>query len=104
MRGNTKVAITTLLILCAGIGVGWFLSQAIPTAAAQADKGGSHGIRYSVMETQGHNLIVTDNQTNTLYFYTVDKDKDVGAELRLRGTVDLTQVGKPEIKPKTYKH
>ena len=57
--------------------------------------------RYSVSETEGHNLIVTDNQSNTLYFYTIDKDEKVGADLKLRGTIDLKQVGKPVIKPKT---
>ena len=56
-----------------------------------------------MVETEGHNLIVTDNQTNTLYFYTIDKDKEIGTELRLRGTVDLAQVGKPVIKPKHHR-
>lgn len=59
--------------------------------------------RYSVIETEGHNLIVTDNQKNTLYFYTIDKNKEVGSELKLRGSVDLTQVGSPVIKPKHAK-
>jgi hypothetical protein len=59
--------------------------------------------RYSVVETEAHNLIVTDNKTNTLYFYTIDKDKEVGSELKLRGTVDLNQVGKPSIAPSRAK-
>jgi hypothetical protein len=59
--------------------------------------------RYTVGDTEGHNLIVTDNQTNTLYYYTIDKDAKVGSDLKLRGSVDLTQVGKPTIKPKTVK-
>jgi hypothetical protein len=54
---------------------------------------------YTVVFTEGHNLIVTDNQANKLCFYTIDKDKEIGSELKLRGTVDLSQVGKPEIKP-----
>jgi hypothetical protein len=58
----------------------------------------SSGPRYTVHDTEGHNLIVTDNQNNTLYFYTIDKDKEIGSELKLRGTLDLTQVGKPSIK------
>lgn len=66
--------------------------------AAQGGKGTNTGPRYSVVETQGHNLLVTDNNTNTLYFYTIDKDAKVGAELKLRASIDLTQVGKPEIK------
>jgi hypothetical protein len=69
--------------------------------SVQAQPGGQTvtGGRYSVTESQGHNLIVTDNKTNTLYFYTVDKDKEVGSELKLRGTMDLNQVGQPTIKP-----
>jgi hypothetical protein len=58
---------------------------------------------YSVVETEGHNLIVTDNRADVLYFYTIDKDKEIGSELSLRGKVDLTQVGKPVIKPETTK-
>jgi hypothetical protein len=59
-------------------------------------KGGAH---YTVVETEGHNLIVTDNQTDTLYFYTIDKDAKIGSDLKLRGKVDLKQVGKESIKP-----
>jgi hypothetical protein len=51
------------------------------------------------VETEGHNLLVTDNATNTLYFYTVDKGDPPGSDLKSRATVDLTQVGKPVIKP-----
>ena len=56
------------------------------------------GPRYSVVLTEGHNLLVTDNGTNKLYFYTVDKDKPVGSPLKLRAALDLTKVGQPEIK------
>jgi hypothetical protein len=52
-----------------------------------------------VVETEGHNLIVTDNHTNTLYFYTIDKGAKIGSELKLRGQVDLKQVGGKAIKP-----
>jgi hypothetical protein len=67
---------------------------------AQAEQGAARGApgRYSVIETEGHNLIVTDNTSNTLYFYTIDKDKEVGSELKLRGTIDLNKVGQPVIK------
>jgi hypothetical protein len=53
--------------------------------------------------TEGHNLIVTDNRSNTLHFYTIDKDKEIGSDLHLRGSVDLTQVGKETIKPMNVK-
>ena len=60
--------------------------------------GGGGGPRYTVIETQGHNLLVTDNQKNTVYFYTVEKDEKVGSDLKLRASVDLTQVGTDTIK------
>jgi len=65
---------------------------------AQADKASS-GPHYTVLETEGHNLVVTDNSTDTLYFYTVDKGKAPGSDLHLRAKVDLKQVGKPTITP-----
>ena len=67
---------------------------------AEREAGATSGPRYSVIETAAHNLIVTDNQTNTLYFYTVDKGKPIGSELKLRGSIDLTKVGGPTLKPK----
>jgi hypothetical protein len=70
--------------------------------AEQADKAAAaaSGQRYTVVETEGHNLLVTDNTTNIFYFYTVDKGEPVGSELKLRGTLDLNDVGKPSLKPK----
>jgi hypothetical protein len=38
-----------------------------------------------------------------LYFYTVDRDEPPGADLKLRGSVDLSQVGQPVIKPSLSK-
>jgi hypothetical protein len=70
-----------------------------PPVLAQKEAAVS-GPRYSVLDTEGHNLIVTDNQSNTVYFYTIDKDKEIGSDLKLRATLDLTQVGKPVITPK----
>jgi hypothetical protein len=67
---------------------------------AQREAGATSGPRYSVIETAAHNLIVTDNKTNTLYFYTIDRDKPIGSELKLRGSLDLTKVGERVIKPK----
>jgi hypothetical protein len=64
---------------------------------------GSGGIfappaHYTVVMTEAHNLLVTDNATNKLYFYTIDKDKPIGSPLKLRASVDLTQVGEQEVK------
>jgi len=56
------------------------------------------GARYTVIETEGFNLLVTDNGTNKLYYYATDKDAEVGSPLKLRASLDLTQVGKPEIR------
>jgi hypothetical protein len=65
---------------------------------ALAQKGGATaGPRYSVTGATLGYLYVTDNQTNTLYFYSFEKDVRIG-ELKLRATIDLKQVGKPMIK------
>ena len=53
---------------------------------------------YTVIMTEAHNLLVTDNATNKLYFYTIDKDKPIGSPLKLRASVDLAQVGEEEVK------
>jgi hypothetical protein len=71
-----------------------------PARAERDAAPATSGPRYSVIETQAHNLIVTDNQTNTLYFYTIDKDQPIGSELKLRGSLDLNKVGEPILKPK----
>jgi hypothetical protein len=71
--------------------------------AAADDKPVAVGPRYTVLETDGSNLLVTDNETNTFYFYTIDKDKEIGSELKLRGTIDLKKVGQPVIKPMQVK-
>ena len=67
---------------------------------AQGRTGSSYegsGAHYSVVMTEGHNLLVTDNATNKIYFYTIDKDKPIGSPLKLRASVDLTKVGEDEI-------
>jgi hypothetical protein len=53
---------------------------------------------YSVVMTEGHNLLVTDNSANKLFFYTIDKDAPLGSPLKLRASMDLTKVGQEEIK------
>jgi hypothetical protein len=73
--------------------------QPAANAQQQADKPAS-GPHYTVVETEGTNLVVTDNATNTLYFYTVDKGQPPGSDLKLRGSLDLKDVGKPTLKPK----
>jgi hypothetical protein len=92
-NGSNRIILIAVLGLSAVIA-----TTRLQPVQAQRDAAPA-GHRYSVVETEGHNLIVTDNQTETLYFYTIDKDKEIGTELKLRGSVDLKQVGKPIIKP-----
>lgn len=58
----------------------------------------SGSIHYSVVMTEGHNLLVTDNAANKLFFYTIDKDAPIGSPLKLRASLDLTKVGQPELR------
>jgi hypothetical protein len=60
--------------------------------------GGAGSAHYTVVLTEGHNLLVTDNGSNKLYFYTIDKDKPIGSPLKLRASISLTDVGKDEIR------
>src|SRR5687767_13677396 len=62
-------------------------------------EGGGMPHRYTVIHTEGTNLLVTDNRTNTIYFYTIEENGKPGDDLILRGSADLNQVGKPTIKP-----
>jgi hypothetical protein len=98
-KKNLSLAVATALVVLVVVALCWqpVLAQRGTTVVGAA--GGSASPRYSVIDTEGHNLIVTDNQTNTLYFYTIDKDAKIGSDLKLRGSVDLTQVGKEVIKP-----
>src|SRR5438128_1677087 len=97
-KNRLPLAVVAVLVVAALIAFTRLQPVRAERAAAAASASASPA-RYSVVETEAHNLIVTDNQTNTLYFYTIDKDKEVGSELKLRGSVDLTQVGKAVIKP-----
>ena len=67
------------------------------TAQSPAAVGGP---KYTIVDTEGTNLLVVDNSSNTLYYYTVDPGKEVGDDLKLRGSIDLTEVGKPVVKPR----
>jgi hypothetical protein len=75
-----------------------------PMTQAQPPAGlGPVVARYTVVDTDASNLIVVDNAANKLYFYTEDPGKEVGQELHLRGTIDLSEVGKDVIRPKAAK-
>ena len=93
-KNRSLVAAVAIVVVAGLIG----LARLQPAQAAR-DDAPLTGPRYSVIETEAHNLIVTDNKNSTLYFYTIDKDKEVGSELKLRGSIDLNQVGKSTITP-----
>src|SRR5262249_37891496 len=84
--------------LVVGVVLGATLTRPVLGRADQKEQP-TGGPRYTVVHTEGTNLIVTDNQTNKLYFYTTHQGKEAGADLHLRGPADLTQVGKDVIKP-----
>lgn len=65
---------------------------------AQRDGAAGSGPRFTVIETQGFNLLVTDNSANKLYYYATDKDAPVGSPMKLRASLELSQVGREEIK------
>jgi hypothetical protein len=102
MNANLKKLVPCALVVVLAL-LGVLAFNQSPAARAQRNDAGVSGPRYSVIDTEAHNLIVVDNKTNTLFFYTIDKGKEVGADLKLRGTVDLNQVGKPTIKPQQVK-
>ena len=89
------------IVLAIGLVIGAlaFSNRVQPAYGDVAQAGAAGGIRYTIVETEGHNLVVTDNGTSTLYFYTVDKGKAPGSDLHLRAKVDLKQVGQPTITP-----
>jgi hypothetical protein len=89
-----------LVVLVIALGV---LGLQPRTQAQQAAAQAAAGARYTVVDTDASNLIVVDNGSNTLYFYTEDPGKEVGQELHLRGSIDLSEVGKSVIRPKAAK-
>lgn len=94
MARNRAVFTGILVALFGGIAAG-----SMGTHVARAGDAPSNSPHYTVVETQGFNLLVTDNTANKLYYYAVDKGQAPGAELKLRASVDLGQIGQPAIKP-----
>ena len=99
-----KAGLVTLLIgLAAGILIGLCLTPGAGVAQGNAKPNSGPAHRYSVVSSEGTNLIVVDNQLQTLLFYTVDHGAEPGADLKLRGSLDLTKVGDQVLKPKLYR-
>lgn len=97
MTWTKKSGLAAVLALI-GIAAFWMASATRETAEAAIEtKTKSGSARYTVVATEGHNLLVTDNTKDKLYFYTIDKDKPIGSPLKLRASLDLTKVGKEEI-------
>lgn len=96
MNGKTLGWVVAVVAL-----VGLFSVLAFrPAEAQQPAAPAAAGPKYSVVETDVTNLLVVDNSTNVVYFYTVDEGKEPGSDMHLRGSLDLNDVGKPTLKPK----
>lgn len=95
------VALGLAVTLVVGTLIGMNLSQPAPLNA----QGGAQqtGPRYTIVFTEGTNLCVTDNQKNTVYYYTIEPEHEPGADLHLRASLDLSQVGQETLKPRLTK-
>jgi hypothetical protein len=104
MLANVKKGLPLAVLAVVALVAVWVAVTSQPVWGQK--EGGEHHAypRYTVIDTEGHNLIVTDNKTEKVYFYTIDKDAKIGSDLKLRGSVDLKQVGKKVIKPTKTKH
>jgi hypothetical protein len=103
MKSSLRPGLFLMLGIALILTVVWINAAEARKAAVEARNAAAadpvSGPRYTVISTDGAHLIVTDNGTNKLYFYAIDKDGKIGDELKLRGSADLTEVGKPGIKP-----
>ena len=96
MKRNLGVVAALVAVLVAG----YLIGTATPRAVGQAQPAGATaGPRYTVVETDILSLLVVDNQTNTVFFYTTEQNAEPGADLHLRGSLNLADVGKPVLKP-----
>jgi hypothetical protein len=105
MSTNRRRGLTVLVIALAVL-VSLVLlvnSQLIATENGVQGNQSSGVPHFTVVQTDGLHLIVTDNHASTTYFYAIDEGEKPGADLKLRGSVDLTQIGKQVIKPNLVK-
>jgi hypothetical protein len=98
---NGGFAVVAVAALLAGVFLGLSLSQ--PVRGQDEAKGAASWPRYTVVMMRGDGLTVTDNKTNALYFYSADPGSEDGADLKLRGTIDLNAVGKAALSPRPVK-
>ncbi len=95
MTPKSVLAVAVAALLVAVVALAYPTRQAEGRPEGSGSGGAPH---YSVVITEAHNLLVTDNASNKLYFYTIDKDKAIGSPLKLRASINLTDVGKDEIR------
>ncbi len=97
MSGNWKVGLGMLAV---ALMVAVVLLVSHPwSAVSGADPKDGGPSKHTVVSTDGTHLVVTDNQADKVYFYAIDRDGKPGDELKLRGSLDLADVGKPSLKP-----
>jgi hypothetical protein len=96
-RMNRCTGIWAVALFAFGTGLGLYSFRPATSTAQPPAGGGPAGPKYTVVETEGTNLLVVDNSSNTMYYYTVDPGQEVGSPLHLRGSIDLNQVGKETV-------
>jgi hypothetical protein len=101
--GERTMKHSTNGVLFVVLGIALLASLAWGLRASDKSTSTPAGPRYTVIATDGSNLVVTDNHTSKLYFYAIGTDEKIGDPLTLRGTVDLTTVGKSTITPTLLK-
>ena len=102
MRANWRGSALTLALVVV-VAAGLMLANRSGQVQGEEAKAAGGFPRYAVVDTEGTNLVVVDNGKNTLYFYTVEPGKECGDDLHLRGSIDLSHVGKAVLKAKKHK-
>src|SRR5260370_39295655 len=97
LRWKTSIVFAVVAALVGGLVLGMSLSQ--PAHAGGAGKGAVVAPRYSGVHTEGTELIVQDNKSDTLCFYTIYAEEKPGAVLQLRGSGELSQTGQAMTAP-----
>lgn len=98
MCNGSKFGLFAVLALGMGLGAALLYDRGF-SSKLNAEQAPVMTNRYTVVDTEGTNLIVTDNKTNILYYYTIDQGKEIGSDLKLRGSLDLNNIGQPSLKP-----